>query len=401
MHSRLISWSRYALLGGIVLALVFVIPTAWFPFQLSKIAVFSIALLLATILFVVGGGARELPRVHGFYAALLVGLLPVLYALSAFFSPDRSLSITGFSVETDTVLFVLLASLCYLMSFVLFRTLRTARMLTAVVFWSLIVAVAFQLISIVFGSSAIPLQTFADRSINLIGKWNDLGLLAVLLSIVLFIRVELSVASTLWRIGAGVGGVLLVGLLGLVNFPLAWALLFSGCVLLGLLALLRQRADQRAEPIGGLSVAAVVPWYPVAGAAVAIIFLLYGGAINTGLTRLFPVSSLEVRPGLQSTLDVAGAARQGSLRATLLGTGPNTFGSSWLAHKPAEVNRTPFWNLDFNVGYYLGDSVWQRRFLGGACLASAVLTAYSSGRTRGAAQCPFARGAAGGLDTRA
>ncbi len=351
MHSRLSRWSRYAFLAGIVLALVLVIPTQWFPFQLSKVAAFSVALLLSTVLFIVAGGARDMLRSHGLLAALMVGLLPLSYLVSALFVRGNGVSMTGFGIETDTVVFVTLSALCYLLSFALFKTLRTARMLSMVVFWSLAAAVIFQLVSIVFGDMAIPLSAFADRSVNLIGKWNDLGLLAALLSVLLFAGVELGTASNLKRIGAGVGGVALVGLLGLINFSLAWVLFLAGCVLLGLLTLLRQRADHRAEPGSTVSAAAMVPWYPMVGVIVAIIFLLYGSAINTGLISVFPVSSLEVRPGLQSTLDIAGQARADSLRVLLFGTGPNTFGASWLAYKPLEVNRTPFWNLDFNVGY--------------------------------------------------
>lgn len=346
------SWSRYALLAGIVLALVLVIPAAWFPFQLSKVAAFAVALLISVVLFVVGGGARDLARVHGLYGALLVALLPVVYVLSALYSPDRSLSLTGFSIETDTVLFTALAAMLYVLSFALFRTLRTARMLTTVVFWSLIAAALFQLVSILFGTAAIPFPTFADRSVNLIGKWNDLGLLAALLALLLLARVELGQASKLWRIASGVGGLALVALLGLVNFSLAWALLLAGCAALGILALLRQRAEHRAEHAAApASLTRMLPWYSIAGIVFAVVFLLYGTSINTSLTSLFPVSSLEVRPGLESTLQVITKARQGSIRSTMLGTGPNTFGAAWLANKPAEVNQTPFWNLDFNVGY--------------------------------------------------
>ncbi len=360
------SWSRYALLAGIVLALVLVIPTAWFPFQLSKVAVFAVALLVSAVLFVVGGGARDLARVKGIWAALLVGLLPVVYFISALYSPDRSFSMTGASIETDTVLFVTLVAILYILSFTLFRTLRTARMLTTVVFWSLIAAALFQLVSITFGTTAIPFQTFADRSVNLIGKWNDLGLLASLLAVLLFARIELTQTSNLSRILSAIGGVFLVALLGLVNFALAWALLLAGCVVVGLLALMRRRADSGSEHV---TVATTIPWYAAAGAVFAVVFLLYGAPLNTSLTSVFPVSSLEVRPGLQSTLDVVSKARQGSLRSTLLGTGPNTFGAAWLANKPVEVNQTPFWNLDFNVGYstlatafgtvgFLGALVW-------------------------------------------
>ena len=350
MHSRLTEWSRYALLAGIVLALVLVIPTAWFPFQLSKVAAFAVALLACVVFLVVSGGARALLRTHGFYAALLVAALPALYFISSLFSPDRSLSMTGSSVESDTVLFVLFAAVAYLLSFTLFRTLRTARLLMTVVFWSLAAATVFQLVSIIFGTTAIPFQTFTDRSVNLIGKWNDLGLLVSLLSVLLFARIELNQTSNMWRIGAAIGGVVLVLLLGLVNFPLAWTLLLSGCILLGVLAVLRQRGERGADSAAPSAVS-MVPWYAVSGTAIAVIFLLYGSAINTSLIKVFPISSLEVRPGLQSTLDLAGAEQKGSARATLIGTGPNTFGISWLKNKPAEVNRTQFWNLDFNVGY--------------------------------------------------
>lgn len=344
------SWSRYALLAGIVLALVFVVPTAWFPFQLSKAAVFSVALLIAAVLFVVGGGARDLIRSRGFFAALAVGLLPVLYVVSAMRSPDKGLSFTGFSIETDTVLFVLLAAITYLLSFSLFKTLRTVRALTTVAFWALVAAVVFQFVSIIFGTSVIPFDAFADRSVNLIGKWNDLGLIAALLSLLLFARVELGSASPRWQIAAGVGGALLFVLMGFVNLPLAWILVLCGSLILGILSLLRVRAEHRAEGREPTA-AALVPWYAVCGTVVSILFLLYGSSINASLTSTFPVSSLEVRPGLQSTLDVAAAARGGSVGSVFLGTGPNTFGAAWLANKPAEVNRTPFWNLDFNVGY--------------------------------------------------
>lgn len=344
MNTRLVSWSRYALLAGIVLALVLVIPTPWFPFQLTKVAALAACLAISAVLFVVGGGMRELTRAHGIIAALTVGVLPLVYALSALRSPDQSLSLTGYSIETDTMLFVLIAATLYVLSFALFRTLRTVRMLSSVVFSSLVAAMLFQLLSIFSGTPAIPFETFADRSVNLVGKWNDLGLLAALLALLLMSRVELRESTTLWRTLSALGVVLCVGLLAFVNFPLAWALLLAGSVMIGFLAIMRQRAE------AGAPGAPMLPWYAAAGAILSVLFLLYGSAINTSVTSLFPVSSLEVRPGIQSTLDIINKSREGT-GDLLLGTGPNTFSAGWLQHKPAEVNRTPFWNLDFSVGY--------------------------------------------------
>jgi tetratricopeptide (TPR) repeat protein len=349
MYSKLFSWSRSLYLAGIVLALVLVIPTAWFPFQLAKVAVFAVFLAVAAIMFVIGGGTREVLRAHGFYGVLLVGLLPLSYLISAYFSIDRSVAFVGFGVETDTVLFTVLAFLAFAMAFTFFRTLRTVRLLLAVVFWSLVVATVFQFISIVFGSSAIPFSTFADRSVNLIGKWNDLGLLVGLLSMLLLERVDLSSISNAWRIVVGVVLAALAILLGVINFSLVWGLILAFSLVLIVVSFLMSR--HHGEQGGGAHWAKRAPWFSIAAAVISVLFLFFGSSLNLGLTKLFPVSSLEVRPSYASTLGIISDARGGSVERTIVGTGPNTFGTEWLLHKPSEVNQSTFWSLDFNVGF--------------------------------------------------
>ena len=350
MHSKLISWSRYTFLAGIVLALVLVIPTAWFPFQLAKVAVFAVLAAIAVVLFVLGRGVPEVVRARGFYGVLLVALLPLAYLLSALFSIDRSVAFTGFGVEGDTVLFVVLLFLAFAVGFALFRTLRTVRMLLTVVFWALVAAVIFQFISVVFGSAAIPLATFADRSVNLIGKWNDLGIMAGLLAMLLLVRVELQTASRMWRIVVGVALAALALLLGIINFALVWGLILGFSAVVIIVHLLMRRAGEQGDIAQGHWLMRM-PWFSVAAALVSISFLFFGSSLNIPLTNLFPVSSLEVRPSYASTLTIIDAARAGSPERLLVGTGPNTFGQEWLLHKPAEVNQSAFWNLDFNVGF--------------------------------------------------
>lgn len=348
MYSKLFSVSRSVYLAGIVLALVLVIPTVWFPFQLAKVAVFAVLLAVAAVMFVVGGGTREVLRSHGFYGVLLVALLPLSYLISSFFSVDKSVAFTGFGVETDTVLFTVVAFLAFVMAFTFFRTLRTVRLLLTVVFWALVAATVFQFISIVFGSSAIPFSTFADRSVNLIGKWNDLGLLVGLLSMMLLERVDLSSVSNAMKIVIGIVLAALAILLGVINFSLVWGLVlaFSLALIIVSFLLTRHHGDEGAPHWSKRT-----PWFSVAFAVISVLFLLFGSSFNLGLTKLFPVSSLEVRPSYSSTLGIISAARSGSVGSTLVGTGPNTFGQEWLLHKPVEVNQSAFWSLDFNVGF--------------------------------------------------
>lgn len=352
MHSRLVSWSRTVYLAGIVLALVLVIPTAWFPFQLSKLAAFALCALVAIVLFVLGGGMRELVRSRGFWAALAVGLLPVAYFVSYWFAIDPSIAFAGFGVETDTVLFVLLAAIAFIFSFAYFRTLRTVRLLLTVLSVALVATAIFQSVSIVFGTNVIPFQTFADRSVNLVGKWNDLGLLMGLLAMLLLVRVELMTSTKLFRAGVAVVGVVLAVLIGVINFSLVWGLVLAFAVILALAKFMTQKAP---ESGGGTPKEQTwmrrLPWFSGVAAVIATVFLFYGSAFNTGLTNIFPVSSLEVRPSYESTLDVNAAARGSSFGRLFVGSGPNSFGEQWLLHKPAEVNQSLFWNIDFNVGF--------------------------------------------------
>jgi tetratricopeptide (TPR) repeat protein len=356
MYSRLHAWSRYLYLAGIVLALVLVIPTAWFPFQLAKVAVFAVLLLVAAVCYVAGGGMREFLKSHGLWLTLAALLLPLVYVVSALVSKDGSVAWTGYAIEWNTVIFAALAALAFILSSLFFRTQRTARQLYTWLFWAIVAATLFQCVAILFGPS-IPGGTFADRSVNLVGKWNDLGLLASLLGLFVLVELELRRPTNLMRVGSIVLGVLTFALLAFVNFSLAWMLLLAGAVVVGLFAFLAGRGDHAAHE-GEHHVHQVpqtwmsrIPWYAVGSIVLGIVFLVWGPFFNTSLTSVFPVSSLEVRPSYQTTTQALTAVRQGSFTRAIIGMGPNTFGEIWLAQKPAEVNQSAFWSLDFNVGY--------------------------------------------------
>jgi len=304
---------------------------------------------VAAILYVAGGGMREFLRGSGAWLTLVVLLLPLAYLISALSSLDGAVAWSGYTVEWDTVLFATLAAMAFILSSMFFRTQRTARLLYTVSFWAIVAAVVFQCAAIMFGPS-IPGGTFADRSVNLVGKWNDLGLLASILGLFVLVELELRRPSNLVRMGAFALGVVLVALLGFVNFTLAWVLVLLGSVLVGVFSFISRRAE---EGEAHQSLMSRMPWAAVVGVALAGIFLVWGPLFNTGLTSVFPVSSLEVRPSYQSTQAVIAAQQQGSFTRSLVGIGPNTFGEVWLAQKPAEVNQSMFWNLDFNVGFSL------------------------------------------------
>jgi tetratricopeptide (TPR) repeat protein len=332
-----------------VLALVLVIPAAWFPFQLGKVALFSLLLIPVVILLSAGGGVREMLRAHGAKAALLVALLPGVYLLSGLLSSNKPLSFLGTGVEVDTVLFAVIGFIAFILAFAFFRTLRTVRQLLSVLWWTIFAATVFQVLVIATGGTIIPFIGADDASINVIGKWNDLGLLVGLLLTTVLADLELS-AQTLTRraltIAAAVAGFLV---LLFVNFALVWGLILGFSVALALLKFMSRRSERAQGAVLGPK--AMVPWYALGAATIALALLFVGTAANTVVTSVFPVSSIEVRPSSGSTYEIVTAAQGGSAKNVVLGTGPNTFGDAWLAHKPTEVNQSAFWSLDFNVGF--------------------------------------------------
>jgi tetratricopeptide (TPR) repeat protein len=350
-------WSRYVYLAALAFAVVFIIPTPWFPFQPAKLAIFAVLLFAALFMYGLGGGTRDLLRAHGLKLVFLMGLLPLAYLLSYFSSVDRAVGLMGSGIESDTVIFTTLGFLAFFAGFIFFRTLRTARLLLATVLALLVAACLFQWVVIFFGSGAVPFSVFADRSVNIIGKWNDLGLMAGLALMILLVRAELALPRAIARralIAAGIAALTL--LLAVINFSLVWAFLLAGSIALALVRFLTQKGEEPMyAEVGGASARTAmfdrIPWWSLGGAVVSIVFLFAGPMVNTALTSIFPVTSLEVRPSYDSTLGVVDAAREGSFKRLLIGTGPNTFGASWLAHKPTEVNQSAFWSLDFNVGF--------------------------------------------------
>ncbi len=343
-REKLIAAARFFYLAGVVLAIVLVVPAAWFPLEIGKLAAFTTCLAIAGILFVLGGGMRGLFRGVGMRAWLLVALLPLAYLLSFYFSIDRTVGFSSLAFDTDTVLFTILGFLSLVLGYGLFQSLRNTRILLSVIFASLIVAAIFQCISLAFGTAVIPFQTFADRSVNLVGKWNDLGLLMGILVLWSLVQLQWHTLPLLRRVLLIGLTILTVILLGFIQFTVVWALICAFSILFVAVAYFLHRPPSSHE--GEL----YVPWYPVIIAIVSILFLVYGSNINTNLSKVVPVSAIEVRPAYSSTISITQISHSNFLRS-VVGTGPNTFGKEWMLYKPSGVNTSLFWSIDFSVGY--------------------------------------------------
>ena len=313
----LLVWARYAYMAGLVLSLISLVPTPWFPLQLGKLAVAAFFILVAGLLFVVGGGLGGVVGKKGYRAAWLVLLLPIVYLFSYLVSADRSVGLFGYSIETDTVCFTVIAAFTFLISFFLFRRLGSVRLLLASVSLAAGFAILFQFINIFFGTKILP-AVFSDPSVNLVGKWNDLGLLAGLCLLVLLVALVVTL------------------FLALVQYSAVWALLLGMMFIVGTWSFVTNKKLPKVSIVAGV---------------VSIFFLVWGAGIQSGLVKVFPVSSFEIRPSFGTTLEVVRLSHEASMKEFLVGTGPGTFNNEWSLHKPAAINQSQFWNLSFSSGY--------------------------------------------------
>lgn len=339
----LMRWSRVLLYAALAAALLLASSAAWFPLASGKLALFSSLIFLGALAAVFGGAGFTLARARGRVEILLLALLPVVYLISAWKSVDRSIAFVGTGSETDTVLFVMLAFAAAALAFIVVRGVPHLRGILLLASGVAALALLLQYVSVLIG---LPGDVFADKSANLIGKWNDFGILVGLLALLLVGALELLSLGKRAAIAAWVVLVLSLLMLGVVYFNLVWWMLL---VASAAVALVRHFFGAGAEAAGA---SRRIPFAAGLTALVAVAFLVFGASLNASLSSVFKVASLEVRPALSSTIDIGKAAHDSAFRS-LFGSGPNTFDEAWLSYKPVEVNQTQFWSVDFATGFSL------------------------------------------------
>jgi tetratricopeptide (TPR) repeat protein len=302
---------------------------AWVPLMPMKLTLAAVLLFAAAVLWVLAGRKEPHPMPG---AAWLFALVPLAYLVSWGFSIDQAVGVVGAGIDTDTLLMTSLLAASGMLGAALFRTEHGASALARTAFWAIAAAALFQIVVLVVG---LP-GPFADRTVNLAGKWDDLGVLVLLLASLSLVNLQFAHLSKRMRGVMWAAGVVALCLLAMINFSTVWALLLAVALGVGFITFVATRR---------------VPWVPVAVGAIAAAFFFFGAPINAALSSVIPVTSLEVRPSLQTTFDIVTQTHGASVKSTALGMGPNTFGLMWLAYKPLSVNQSQFWSLDFSVGY--------------------------------------------------
>lgn len=335
-------------IAGTALAVVagllafFVIPSSSFPFQFTKIALIGLTALAVLACFIVGRMQERrirLPRVMLFYA---LWVIPLAYVLSALFSSNVWLSLTGAGIGTDSAVFIALLAVLFSVEVFLVRSKDKILQHYIAILGGGILLALFQLLRLFLPENWLTLGVLSAKTTTLLGSWNSLsiffGLIIVLALITLIsVRVE---GMLRWIITAAIG--LSLVFIGIIDYSFTWWVvgLFALAVFVYSISV-GSYGKGNGNYTSGMSFAALVVL------AFAIIFIAGGARLQTAISGGLGIQYVEVRPSWQSTVDLT---RQTLKDNFFFGTGPGTFGKQWLQNKPEGVNQTSFWNIDFGSG---------------------------------------------------
>jgi tetratricopeptide (TPR) repeat protein len=284
-----------------------------------------------------GGG--KLPWNMLFGASALV---PIAYAVSAVVNGLGSVALVGTGVEPDTVAVVCLEFSALVLTALVLG--GVARNTTGAIRGLLAGILALQVVHVIhmlFPTLSLG-GVLAVETGNAMGTWHEFTMFMGFGLISSLALCRSSLASGIWKWIVIAVGVLSVPILIINNFADVWIAVLIASVVLFAVRAYQSRSRISVSQVRG-------EWTTVVVAIVALLCIFLGAKIVSVLPERISVVQVEVRPSWQGTFQI-GEQSLSNPKALIFGVGPNSFIRQWGLHKPIEVNQTPFWNADFNVG---------------------------------------------------
>jgi hypothetical protein len=323
----------------IVLLPVFALPFTNFAVETSKGLLLVVGLAVSLILWSIArftDGKIVIPKSW----LLLSGLGVVIVTLvSALLSQNSAVSLFGSMFDLGSFWFILAAFMLLFLCSIVFRNPKHAKIILLGTILSSALVLIFQTAHF-FLPDMLSLGVLSEKTSNLLGSWNALGLFAGFACLMFLLVIEFFAISKVEKIVLEIFVLLSILVAAAINFSLVWILLGISSLIIFVYKL---SISFQSEEEG-------VKYFPAVSFVVVIVCLLFfmGGQFVSGfLSNKLQVSNTEVGPSLGSTSRVTWNILKDS---PLVGIGPNRFGEAWSMYKPASINKTQFWNVYFETG---------------------------------------------------
>jgi tetratricopeptide (TPR) repeat protein len=334
-----------------VVALLGFAPFAPLWVEGSKVLVSGILITVAAVAYVVAGLFEKrfsLPHVH---VLLGTGLYALTILCATLFVKAGQASLFGIGIEAWTITHIFAGLLFFILVSVHAQNNHTRRKFVYVLIYGALIAVLFQLVRIASVGAVGNFSIFTDPVINTLGRWFDLGIVALLLTLVAVVAFAVKAQTRMVQIFTA-----LLFVISFVFFVIVSPLV--GLLLLALGAILvRYVLSMHAESSARKSLAM--------GTLLVIVVFSFVAFVFQGLTGRSPLffQSESVPTFSQTRADIAYrdfpstfisdsfAVVKGTVQESpVFGVGAARFQEAWAEYRPLVLNETAWWATDFDIG---------------------------------------------------
>lgn len=342
--------SFVSLLLVVVLLPLFFLPFTNISIESGKGLFLVIGLIVSVIFWIISrfsDGKVSIPR----SPVLLAGGAVLLVTLfSAIFSGSRQMSLFGTMLDVGSFWFIFSALLLMLLSAIVFREPKNARIALFGILLSSVILLIFQTLH-VFAPTVLSFGVLAGKTDNIFGSWNGLGIFIGFFVICCLFVIEFFPVSKGLKLLLGILTILSLIFISIVNFIFIWEIVGIFALLIFVYKIsINAKEKQMTQEAGEGRESGEKTGFPILSFIVVLISLLFfisGQFIGGIMPSRLGIVNTEVGPSLVSTFSVTKSV---ILAHPALGMGPNRFTEAWSLYKPLAVNGSAFWDVSFNAG---------------------------------------------------
>ena len=310
----------------IILLPLFFLPFSNIPVETSKGLLLVAGLAVCVICWGLArffDGKMSFPR-----SASLLGAGGVVLAffLSAFFLKTSQVSFFGTMFDIGTFWFIFAGFLLLLMSAIILRDSKKAKIVLFGAVLSGAVVLIFQ-IARLFIPEILSLGILAGKTDNLLGSWNALGIFAGFSALMSLLVVEFFLTTRVEILILQILTILSMVVVAAVNFPLVWGLLGISSLIIFVYKISITSKEKTTE--GTAAAKSEKVYFPALSFTIIMITLLFfisGDFIGGILPNSLGLQNTEVSPSFTATM---GGVKSVLKENPILGIGPNKFAEAW------------------------------------------------------------------------
>lgn len=343
----------YLLLLITVLTPLFFLPFPSITVSAAKIVFFYIVSIIILVLYILNiADSKRFTLIKSPLLSLL-GLIVIATLAISLWNGSWMYRIFGSGFQSTTFIFLLISSLIvYVVSTQLDSFNKIVRFIS-VLFIPLVIITLFHFLRFVFGSDFLSFSFFINNSDSFVGSPSDLSIFYGFYSILCISLIEK------FRLGEKGDSLVLLSLvfslIGLYIFHslIIWVLVLIVSIIWFVIGLTYGRSIILIDPFRGkeskqnIEVKTDISPIAILMVIISLAAILFGTQIANGISKRLDVSFFEARPSIITTATIAKQAYNDNI----IGSGANSFEEIWNRYKPAGLNQTDYYNLEFEYGF--------------------------------------------------